>query len=100
MSKPIHEVLGIKKAKSTKTGKDCFTYFLKSEFSDYEQENCECEGSSSFNEFSYTDYGVHVGDFVELDYVKGFQDKATLSDMRIVKSPWEEKQKASASASK
>lgn len=85
----VYEVLGIKKAKSAKTGRDCFTYYLKTEFSDYEQETAECEGFTVLNEFSYTDYSVKVGDFVELEYIKGFQDKATLSDMIPVKNPYQ-----------
>ena len=93
MGKQLYEIVGIKKGKSSKSNKDCFNYYMKTDFSDYDVESAECEGQTVTSEFSYTDYGVHVGDFVELDYVKGFQDRATLSGMTVVKSPFEEKQK-------
>lgn len=92
MAKALYEVMGVKKSETTK-GKEAFNYFLAGDFSDYDLKNSECEGRSVLTEFSYTDFGVHVGDFVELDYIKGFQDRATLADMTVVKSPWNEKVK-------
>lgn len=95
MAKALYEVIGVKKGETSK-GKDCFNYYLATDFTDYDMNTAECEGRSVLTEFSYTDFNVHVGDFVELDYIKGFQDRATLSDMTVIKSPWEEKQKAEA----
>ena len=83
----IYEVVGVKKAVTGK-GKDCFTYHFQSEFTDYEVENCECVGKAVLSEFSYEDFGVKVGDTVKLIYEKGFQDKATLSEIIPVKNPF------------
>ena len=61
-------------------------------------ENCDCDGKSTFNEFTYTDFGLHVNDLVELDYTKGFQDKATLSGITVIRSPYLENLKAKEAA--
>jgi len=98
MSKPLYQVIGIKKAVSTRTRKDCFTYFFASDFTPYELEVAECDGKMSFSEFTYTDFGLHVNDIVELDYAKGFQDKATLSYVNVVRSPYLENLKAKEAA--
>ena len=87
MAKQIHEVIGVKKSRSSK-GKDCFNYYLSCDFSDYDKENAECQGRTVTSEFSYTDYGVKPGDYVQLEYEKGFQNMATLSDMIPVKNPF------------
>lgn len=93
--KAIWEVMGIKKTKSTKTGKDCFTYAFAGDYTDYEQENGECEGRTVMQEFCYTEFPVSVGDMVELDYEKGFQDKAQLCGINVVKpaTPFKDKSK-------
>lgn len=98
MSKPMYQVVGIKKAVSTKSNKDCWTIHFAGDFTPYEMENCDCDGMSTFTEFTYTDYGLHVNDLVELDYAKGFQDKATLSGITVIKSPYLEKLKAQEAA--
>lgn len=98
MSRPLYQVVGIKKAVSTKTKKDCFTYHFAGDFTPYEIENCECDGKNTFTEFSYTDYGLHINDLVELGYTKGFQDKATLSEVVVVNSPYIENLKAKENA--
>jgi len=98
MSKALYQVVGIKKAKSTKTQRDCWTIHLAGEFTLYEMENCECDGKNTFTEFTYSDFGLHVNDLVELDYVKGFQDKATLSGVTVLKSPYFENLKAKEAA--
>ncbi len=91
MSKPIYRVLGVKQATSTKTGRECFTIYLSGDFTPYEKENCECAGFNCFSEFTYENYNLHPNDVVELDYTKGFQDKATLSGVTVIKSPFLEK---------
>ncbi len=91
MTKQIHEVIGVKKSKSTKSGKDCFNYNLACDFSDYDKENAECQGRAVSTEFSYTDFGVKPGDYVQLEYEKGYQDKAMLVDMIPVKNPYQDK---------
>lgn len=90
MAKQIYEVVGVKKSRSSK-GKDCFNYFFSSDFSDYDKENAECQGRTVTTEFSYTDFGVKPGDHVQLEYEKGFQNMATLSDIVPVKNPFPDK---------
>lgn len=77
-------VVGIKKSK-TKTGKDCYRINALKSYSDYEQGNAECEGMDVVNEFTYKDWGVHVGDEVDILYEPGFEGKATLSEIIILK---------------
>ena len=81
----VYEVLGKKKV-VTKAGKNFFNYFLARPFNDYENDNSECIGRAVEIEGSSLDFNVKPGDMVELSYAKGFQDKATLSGMFVVKS--------------
>ena len=80
----IYEVIGKQKVK-TKAGKDFFNYFLARPFTDYESSNSECIGRAVDTEGTGLDFAVKPVDFVELSYTKGFQGKATLSGMTIVK---------------
>ncbi len=98
MSKAQYQVVGIKGAVSTKSNRKCWTIHFAGDFTPYEMENCECDGKSTFNEFTYTDYDVHINDIVELDYTKGFQDKATLSGITVIRSPYYEKLRAQETA--
>lgn len=78
------KVIGIKATKMTSgknEGKIGFTYYFEKEFSDYDKENSTCFGNSVTSEFSYTDFGVSVGDEVSPVYEKGFQDKAVLVNL-------------------
>ena len=79
-----YELIGKKKV-VTKAGKNYFNYFLARPFSDYENDNAECIGRATEIEGSPLDFNVKPGDLVELSYTKGFQDKATLSRMDVVK---------------
>lgn len=79
------EIVGVRKGQ-TKTGRDCFNYYGLKEFSDYDQENSQCEGQEVVKEFSYKDYGVKVGDEVEFQYEPGFKEKATLSNILMLKA--------------
>jgi hypothetical protein len=78
------KVLGITKRTYTEgknAGKTGVTYHLQGSFSDYDIENSNAEGVRVFNEFSYKDFNLKVGDQVAIVYGKGFQDKATLENM-------------------
>lgn len=54
------------------------------DFTRYEQENSECEGQDVVREFTSMDFNVHPGDKVEFVYEPGYQDKATLVDIKIL----------------
>lgn len=78
------KVIGIKATKMTtgrNEGKTGYTYYFVKDFSDYDKENSECQGSCVTQEFSYTDFGVSVGDEVTPVYDRGFQDKAILTNL-------------------
>ena len=78
------KVIGIKATKMTtgkNEGKTGYTYTFTKEFSDYDKENSVCQGEDVTREFSYTDFGVSVGDDVNPIYEKGFQDKAVLVNL-------------------
>lgn len=76
---------------TTKAGKVFYNYFFNRPFTNYESENGECLGMSVSTEFSYEDFPCLPGDTVALSYGRGFQDKAVLTDIRVVKSRHEEK---------
>jgi hypothetical protein len=78
------KLIGIKAVKMTSgknEGKTGYTYYFEKDFTDYEKQNATCYGSSVSSEFSYTDFGVSVGDNVNPVYDKGFQDKAVLVNL-------------------
>lgn len=78
------KLLGIKATKMTSgrnEGKTGYTYYFEKDFTDYEKGSAVCQGSSVTSEFSYTDFGVAVGDHVTPVYEKGFQDKAVLVNL-------------------
>ena len=79
-----YEVIGVQKVK-TKAGKDFYNYFLARPFTDYESSNSECIGRAVDVEGTGLEFFVKPGDLVELSYTKGFQGKATLSGMNVVK---------------
>lgn len=82
------QIVGVKRTQYVgKDGKEkvAFNYFGVKEFTEYEKQNGDCEGLCAVAEYSSTDYGVHVGDVVEFMYEPGFQNKATLTDIRIIK---------------
>lgn len=67
-------------------GKTGYTYYFQKDFSDYDRENSTCQGVCVSQEFSYTDFGVAIGDEVTLVYDKGFQDRAVLTNLIPFKS--------------
>lgn len=78
------KLIGIKATKMTtgkNEGKTGYTYYFEKEFSDYDKENSVCQGCCVTNEFSYTDFGIAIGDEVTPIYEKGFQDKAVLVNL-------------------
>ncbi len=89
----IYEVIGKKSYKSASTGKTIHNYYFAADFKDSEKEAGECEGRATLQEFSYKDFPVIPGDLVELSYEKGYQDKAVLEDIEVVKpaTPFKDK---------
>ncbi len=66
------------------------------DFTRYEQENADCEGQDVVREFTSMDFNVHPGDKVEFIYEPGYQDKATLVDVKILElagNPYDTKEK-------
>lgn len=86
-------ILGVMKG-TTKAGHSFFQYYYKKAFTDYESENNECSGMTCGNEFSYTDYNLKPGDECDFQYEPGFQGKATLSQVVVLKEAVAESVKA------
>lgn len=63
-----------------------FDYYGLKDFTNYDIENAECEGNCVVHEFSSRDYGVHVGDLVSFEYEPGFDGRATLCDVALLKA--------------
>lgn len=81
------KIVGIKKMLKKDT-KDQFYFnlYFTQPFSQYDVDNATVlSGVCVGTEFAREDYGVHVGDEVEFLYIKGFQDKAYLAGVKIVK---------------
>ncbi len=77
-------ITGIKKAK-TKNGREFSQYYYEKAFTDYERENSDCLGMTVGSEFSYKDYNLKPGDVCDFMYEPGFEGKATLSDVVVLK---------------
>lgn len=80
-------IIGVKK--SDYKGKDGqlkkgFNICGTKEFTRYELENAECEGKDVVREWTNIDFNVHSGDEVEFIYEPGFQEKATLVDIKVL----------------
>ena len=81
-------ILGIKKTSyKGKDGSDkiSYNYSCAKDYTEYEQENAECKGQDVIREYSSKEYPVQVGDVVNLIYEPGFEGRATLVDMQMVK---------------
>jgi len=81
------KIVGIKKMLKKDT-KDQFYFnlYYTQPFSLYDVNNAvNLSGVCVGTEFAHDDYGVHVGDEVEFLYTKGFQDKAYLAGIKVVK---------------
>lgn len=77
-------IIGIRKAK-TKNGRDFCQYYFQKPFTDYEMENSDCLGFLVGSEFSYRDYGLKPGDVCDFQYEPGYEGKATLTDVVVLK---------------
>lgn len=76
-----------------KTG---FNIYGVKDYTRYEMENAQCEGQAVVQEWTNIDFNIHPGDVVELIYEPGFQDKATLVDIQVIKiadNPFPDKDK-------
>lgn len=85
-------IIGIKKAK-TKNGREFSQYYFEKPFTDYEMENSDCAGMTVGSEFSYKDFGLKPGDVCDFQYEPGFDNKATLTDVVVLKEAVAEKLK-------
>lgn len=86
-------IIGVKKA-TTKNGRNFWEYYYQKPFSDYDINNSDCIGNSVGTEFSYRDYNLKPGDECDFQYEPGYNDKATLTDVKVLKSAIDEKLKA------
>lgn len=86
-------ILGIRKSK-TKSGREFTQYYFSKNFTAYEMENSDCAGLVVGSEFSYRDYHLHPGDICDFQYEPGFEGKATLSDVIVLKDAINEKLEA------
>lgn len=88
------KIIGVMKGKN-KAGKSFSQYYYQKEFTDYEAGNNDCAGMATGNEFSYTDYNLKPGDECDFQYEPGFQGRATLSEVVVLKEAVTESVKAS-----
>lgn len=84
----VVKIVGVKR--SEYKGKDGsnrvgFNYMAIKDFTQYERENTEVEGHDVIREFSNTDFNLHPGDEVEFMYEPGFENRATLVDVKPIK---------------
>lgn len=77
-------VIGIMKGQN-KNGRDFMQIYATKPFSNYEAETNDCLGLSVHSEFTYGNYDIFPGDEVELKYEPGYQGKATLVDIEVLK---------------
>lgn len=90
-------ITGVKRQEYEKNGKSqlAVNYSGTKAYTAYDQESADCEGVDTIREYSRVDFDVHPGDTVEFVYEPGFQDRATLVDIRLVtpaeKPPFEDK---------
>lgn len=78
-------IIGTKVAK-TKSGKMGYTYYFQKPFTAYESENSECLGFAVGHEFSYIDFDLRPGDVVNFIYEPGYEERATLVDVSLLKN--------------
>lgn len=84
----IVKIVGIKKTlKKDTTDVFYWNIFYEQAFSEYDMESSvEIFGKQTGMEFAREDFGIHVGDEVEFLYSKGFQGKAVLTGVKILKA--------------
>ena len=79
----LKTIIGIRSTKSKSTGRTFYNYYMMEGFTDYEKDTGECQGSKVCIEGSSIRFDVHIGDQVKCYYERGYQDKATLSEMIV-----------------
>lgn len=80
-----YQLIGRKKVK-TKAGRDFYEYYFSRPFSQYENDNAvECLGNAVETEGCSSDLPMKPGDIVELVFSKGYQGKAVLSGINMIK---------------
>ena len=80
-------IVGVKSSQYTgKDGKSRTGFNISGlkNYTRYEQENADCVGQDVVREFTNIDFGIRPGDRVEFVYEPGFQDKATLVDVKVL----------------
>lgn len=84
----IVKIVGIKKTlKKDTTDVFYWNIFYTQAFSEYDTESAvEIYGKQTGMEFAREDFGIHVGDEVEFLYSKGFQGKAVLTGVKVIKA--------------
>lgn len=84
----VVKILGVKRSEykgNDGKNKIGFNYMGTKEFTQYEKENTQVEGQDVIREFSRTDFNIHPGDVVEFIYEPGFENRATLVDVKMIK---------------
>lgn len=77
-------IIGVN-AGQTKNQRNYYRYYFSKPFADYDIENSECRGEMTGSEFSYKHYNVEPGDECDFQYEPGFEGKAVLSDIIVLK---------------
>lgn len=78
-------ITGIMKGTS-KNNRQFTQFFGTTPFTGYEIESNDCTGLKTVEVFTYQNFGaVKVGDVCEFLYEPGFQGRATLTDVLVVK---------------
>jgi len=81
------KIVGIKKMPNSKDANRIgTTIYYTQVFDSYSRERAVyMDGMAVASDFTYNPIECHVGDEVQLLYAKGFQDKATLAGVQVVK---------------
>lgn len=80
------QIVGIQKGQS-RNGRSFSNIYFTKEFTPYEVENSgSCMGLKVGTEFTYVDVNCKPGDVCEFSYEPGYQDKATLTNITVLKS--------------
>ena len=72
----------------SKNNRQFTQFFGTTPFTSYESESNDCSGLKVVEVFTYQDFGpILVGDVCEFLYEPGFQGRATLADVKLLKEP-------------
>ena len=80
-------IVGVKKSSYERNGieKVAYNYSGTKPYTDYELDNSECRGLDIVREYSSRDFKVEPGDVVDFVYEPGYEGKAVLVDIVMVK---------------